>query len=450
MKKLFSCLVTLAVLIAAAPAWSGTVYVPLTTNVDKDGNRLETEIRITNISPTEFRSFTYYVIPANTDGTDRPDEFGEEVLLAPRASFLLEGLVEEGESAMIEISAENEIGVNSRIVSTSSQGDILIGQEVPVISSDNLPSGGETAILQGWARTESDLRTDFHLINLGQLATNCTANIYDDNGLTILANFQFGQQPLSLRSFNDVLSLVNIVENDEISALFNCDQPFYPFATTYSAITGEVLSISPSASGRSNLLPPGGLDQPIPGAVVFERPGTFHRPTVGNEAKHFDIPFPGNPTYSRIVLDMDFTHGGWGTPSSANHGIFWLNRGTRWRSNLFGYFNAFGPGTNTIKLSTNAGLAPGAIRAKSAGAVLVPGVTYHVHFEYDTVNNFYEATITQGGNFVARVTDIPTVNRINTVEENWFVVFGHERGAVGPEVPTYGWAYHNLRVQWVP
>lgn len=450
MKKLLTCLVTLAVLISAAPAWSGTVYVPLTINVDKDGNQLETEIRVTNTSATDFRSFNYYVIPENTDGTLRPDDFGEEVLLAPRAAFVLQDLVGEGETAMVEITAENDIGITSRLVSTSAQDVLLIGHDVPVISSDNLPNGGETAILQGWARTATDLRTDFHLVNLGQLTTNCTTSIYDDNGLSLISNFQFAQQPLSLRSFKDVLSIINIVENDEISALFSCDQPFYPFATTYSALTGEVLAISPSASGRSNLLPPGGLDQPIPGAVVFERPGLFHRPTVGNEAAHFDIPFPGNPSYSRIVLDMDFTHGGWGNPSNSNHGIFWLNRGTRWRSNLFGYFNAFGPNTNEIKLSTNAGLAPGAIRAKTAGAALIPGVTYHVHFEYDTVSNFYEATITSGGQFIASVRDVPTVNRINTVEENWFVVFGHESGAFGPEVPTYGWSYFNLRVQWVP
>jgi hypothetical protein len=242
------------------------------------------------------------------------------------------------------------------------------------------------------------------------------------------------------------------VNRDEITARFSCNQTFFPFATVNAVGTGEMLVIDPSGTGNSLLQPPGdgGLPPVTPGATVFTRPGVFHVPSPGNEAKHFDIPMPGNPVFTKIVLDLDFFHGGWHANSSSNHSIFWLNRADRWRNNLFGYLNTFGPNTNTLKLSTNADLGPGNIRAESVGVVLNPGTTYHVHFEYDTALNVYFAELSVNGTVIRRVSDMPTVNRIRTVGNNWFVVFGHEAGAVGPEVPTYGWRYMNLQVQWIP
>ncbi len=90
------------------------------------------------------------------------------------------------------------------------------------------------------------------------------------------------------------------------------------------------------------------------------------------------------------------------------------------------------------------------MQAKSVSAFFEPGNTYHVQFEYSTLEGFYEATVTRDGQVVGTVRDVPTVNQIRTVGENWFVDFGHNLEAAGPEVPTYGWTYSNLRVQWIP
>lgn len=445
------CLWFLAVFFAATPIFAGTVYVPLVTDVDLDGNRLGTEIRVLNTSTTDFRSFRYFVIPEGTNGTERPDgEVGQAVQLAPRASFQLRDLVAEGESAMVEISADEEIHISSRLIADDVSGAPLLGHEMPVVSSDNLMLATGSAVLQGWARTGADLRTDFHLLVLSEQAATCSASVFAADGGALASGATFSQQPTSLKTFSDVLSLLQVVEQDEISLVLSCDQPFYPFSVTYSRLTAEVLLVFPSASGRSALMPPGDREEPIPGAVVFERPGVFHRPTVGNESRRFDIPFPGNPTFSRILLEMDFTHGGWAPDSSDNHGIFWLNRGDRWRSNLFGYFNVFGPGINQVKLATNVNLAAGEVQAKSVSAFLTPGANYSVRFEYNTITDTYRSTISRDGQVVATVQDVPTANRIRTVDENWFVAFGHNLGAAGTETPTYGWSYSNLRVQWIP
>lgn len=50
----------------------------------------------------------------------------------------------------------------------------------------------------------------------------------------------------------------------------------------------------------------------------------------------FDIPFEEGTVFSKIVVDMDFFHGGWGGVPSHNHNIFWLNRGNSWPRNVFG------------------------------------------------------------------------------------------------------------------
>lgn len=447
MKKTFALLLLLTM--AATPILAGTVYVPLVIDQEQNGNLIQTQIRVTNNGP-DISSFTYLVLPSLTDGTDRPDDAGIEVLLQPHTTFLLQDLVTPNASAMVEITADPDISVTSRIISFAEDGTARLGAEAPVVTSDNVSQATEDAYLQGWNRIQGTELTDFHIINLGQTDAVCFAWLYGAGGNLLVNGAEFGSVPLSQRSIADVLGLIGLTTTEDVSAIFNCNQPFYPFATTVNQLTGEVLFISPSGSGRSALQAPGMTEPPVDGATLFERPGVFHRPTVGNETERFDIAFPGNPRFKRILLEMDFTHGGWGTPSSNNHGIVWLNRGDRWRSNLFGYINAFGPGRNELKLSLNAGLPAGAIVTESAGVVLQPGTTYHVRYDYNTNTNRVTLTLSVGGTPVASLTEFPTVNNINTVDNNWFLVFGHERGAVGPEVPTYGWSYSNLRVQWIP
>ena len=447
MKKTLTLLALLA--ITAVPTFAGTVYVPLVVDQMQGNNLVTTEIRVTNNSQN-IASFTYLVLPTSTDGSDRPDNAGTEILLQPHNTFLLTELVAPGETAMVEIDADAEISVSSRLVPINEQGERLLGAEAPVLTSDNLMQPNTPAYLNGWNRIPGTEITDFHLINLGVTNATCFAWLYGPQGALLVNAAEFGALPVSQRSIADVLGLVGLGAAEDISAVFNCDQPFYPYATTVDPISGQILFMGPSGSGRSNLLPPGQSEPPIDNATVFELPGVFHRPTVGDESAHFDIPMPGNPSFSRIVLDMDFTHGGWNVPSSDNHGIFWLNRGDRWRSNLFGYVNCFGPGRNELRLAFNVGIAPGDIIARPAGFAFQPGQTYHVNYDFNTNTNRITLTVSQGGTPVVTITETPRVNRVNTVDNNWFVVFGHETGAVGPEVPTYGWTYANLRVQWVP
>lgn len=453
MKRLF--LPALIAMLAMAPnVWAGTVYVPLMIDQDVDGTLIQTEVTLTNNSSTSLQGFTYLFLPELTDGTDRPDDAGTEILLQPQSTFILDDLIAPGAMGMLEITAGDEVSISARLVSTATNGVRNLGTEMPLVSSDSLIAAGNDGYIQGWSRVADQVRTDFGLINLGGSTMTCQAFVYADNGTTLVNGFEVMQPPLSQRSIDDVLSLIGLTSVENVSSRFNCNQPFYPYARVIGLAQGtnpgQTRFMGPSASGRSLFVPPGQVEPPPPGSTVFERPGVFHIPRAGNEAEHFDIPMPGNPVFSRIELDMDFTHGGWQTPSSFNHAIVWLNRGTRWRSNVFGYINAFGPGSNFVKLLTNVDLPAGAVQTKQQGIVLVPGQTYHLSYVYDTNANRITVDISQNGQSLMTFTDVPTVNNIRTTENNWFVVFGHEIGAVGPELPTYGWEYANLRVVWIP
>lgn len=449
MRKLQALL--LLFFVTAAPLAAGTVYIPFVVDRDLDnGTLVQTEIHLTNNSRNQIRGFTYLVLPAGSDGTERGEDDGTDILLQPLSTFVLREVVAPGASAMVEIIADNEISVVGRLVSINPDGSRNLGAVIPPIDSNSVINAGVDGYLQGWRRIAGQMATDFAMVNLGTSETTCAAFIQTATGTPLTNGIEFTVPPLSQRNFPDVLSLLGLQAVEGISAYFNCNQPTFPFSATFDFDDGELLFFPPSASGRSTLQPPGMTDPPIPGAMLFELPGLFHRPTIGNEQKRFNIPMPGNPVFSRIVIDMDFVHGGWQQPSNNNHNIMWFNRGTVWRSNNFGYVNSFGPGSNFIKLTTNANLPAGVVQTKQQGAQLFEGNTYHLHFEYDTAIDRIIVQVSQNGNNLVNIVDVPTVNTIRTVDNNWFVSVGHGPDEEGPELPTYNWEYRDFRAQFVP
>ena len=69
----------------------------------------------------------------------------------------------------------------------------------------------------------------------------------------------------------------------------------------------------------------------------------------------FDIDVPANTPFRSVAIDVDVYHGGWFPRAPQNlHSILWLHRGrwlhSRWKGNIFGFLNAFGPSSNQVKL----------------------------------------------------------------------------------------------------
>lgn len=448
---------TAAALLIAAPLWGGTLYVPLVLEQELDGNRLTTEVRVTNES-SGVRAFSYLFLPQWSDGTV-PERQAASVRLElePHQSVVLADLVAPGERGVLEVTADAEVSVTSRLVSVTAAGRARPGVELPALTSENRRAAGETAVLQGWRR-DLGQETDFYLLNLGHEAASCEVAVYRRRGGLIIEE-TIAVPPLGLAAFDDVLGLISEDRRNEVSATVRCDQEFHPFALTVDRKTAEAVYIAASGSGRSTLAPPGAEPPggPPPPAVecprgaFFEKAGPFHRPSPGKETRRFVLSTPAGQLYTRLVVDVEFVPGDWSQRPDGNHSIFWLNRTERWAGNVFGYVNVFGPDKNIAKISTNAGLPRGQIRAYNESAVFERGVRYHVHYEYDTVTRVMEAVFTAdpGGpdeHEVARVTGATTAREIRTEEPGFFLYFGHSPSP-GPEEPTYDWLYLNLCVQ---
>ncbi|MCP4654254.1 MAG: hypothetical protein GY856_02425 [bacterium] len=437
MKPLVLSLILGLLAAAAAPLWGGTVYVPLMIDRNVADNQIETEVRITNDSSLS-RSFSYVFIPEMTDGTTVDRAAKVTTSVPPHATVSLAELVSPGQQGMLEINADTRLAITSRLVGTSPQGTRRTGAEMPVVTTRNAIPAGETAVLQGLFRSAGSQESDVYLLNSSSQASLCAVEVFRSNGNRLFAA-TLTLPALSLRGFDDALGLLGVVHGEDASIATTCDQPSHPFARVRDLGTGEVLFIPPS--GRS-------FDEfSCPDTALYQLGGVFHAPTPGNERAEYDILIEGGRTFSKITIDLEFTHGGWNTASDANHAVVWFYRADRWRSNTFAYVNLFGPQKNIAKMITNVDISP-SVDSVQKGAVFAEGATYRLHFEYDTGNDRIEALFTTtDGEEVVRLVGTPTVNHIVTEDPGFSVVFGHTTDEAGPEVPTYGWQYANLCIR---
>lgn len=84
--------------------------------------------------------------------------------------------------------------------------------------------------------------------------------------------------------------------------------------------------------------------------------------------------------------------------------------------------------------------------------MLQPGHTYHVYYRYDTNAAEVLVRITEGDTVVAEGTDVPTTDRVRNTDRGYFIYFanGTDVDLPGPEVPSLGWTYADLRVEFIP
>lgn len=441
-KSLFLTLLVLTILGASQPLWGGTVY-SYAVNQIVDGSRFTTQIRLTNDDNAPHSVF-YLFIPAAMNGANIDREEAIEIVMPPRTTRRFDDLVPEGRHGMLELKADDEIAVTARITGTPKDGEKSFGTELPVTDSINAIVPGKTAILQGMTRTAGLTESDFYIKNLSLERAVCAVEVRRPGGVLVVQQ-TLNIVPLGLTFFRDVLSTLGIENIGETSFAVTCDQLARPFGLVRRIPTAEVLFIPPSGTGRSTLDPFPSSN--CPDDALINMPGTVHIPTSNNERATIVAPTTPGESFSRILLDMEFTHGGWNRVSSGNHSVLWLQRTSKWKGNLFGYLNLFGPRKNYVKLQTNVNLPRSVINVMQQGAIFEEGQTYVLSYVYDAAANFIEAVITvKGGEEVVRMTDRPSVNQVVT-DTSFQVVFGHTSHEAGPEVTTYGWTYSNLCVQ---
>ena len=447
MKVKKAAFAVLALGLASVPVWAGSVYVPVTLPNWADGSLHATEVWVSNPAGAQ-RGFSTFFIPAGTDGTHSG---GPEIPVPAGRTFLLSNVA--GASGMLEIKSGQEMSVEAQLVNTSPSG-IQTRVSVPVISSTNTIAANKTGYLVGLERDPTrGTVTNLAIANLSTQGAQCSIKLFRVDGSAIGSTVTLSFFALSLRQFDDALGALGEQKIADARAQITCNQPFFIYSTLVNLPLSQIWFRVPSALTVADGTDPNPNPNPNPGpgnSVVFSRSGHLHTATPpGNAKGTIDIPIQSTLAVKRMVIECDFIPGPWNREKiPGNHAIIWLYRG-KFRGNTIANVNAFGPDKYTIKINQNVDLGAGQVTSNEAGLQLEQGKRYHLRYTYDATTNQITAEISQGGNKLKTFSMAGTASgRILTVHPPALnVEFGHYPGQHGPEIPSWGWSYHDLRVE---
>ncbi len=447
-------------------AFAGAVYVPVPDPISAAGSTHVVQLWMTNTG-TAQSTYTATVLAAETDGTQRPSPGPSPSPIAAGRTSVLNGIGKVGQASLLEMATTSTMSVEARLISTAPNGQTSTVTPVPLISSDNLLDTGKTAVLLGLRRdnTHGDY-TNLGVVNLAKQASQCEIKMFRADGTQIAATATVTFKPLSLRLFADAFNLLGELDAADARAEVSCDQPFYAYATIYTAATSEMLFVTPAPSGASTLTGPGDSGgsggtggsggssggSGGTGTTIFTASGTFHTAAPGNEKKIFDITLPQPLSLRQMVIDMDVIPGPWNRAKvPGNHAILWLYR-DKFRSNTIANVNAFSPPKLSFKAAQNVNLPAGDLTQDEQGFSWVQGTRYHVKYTYDAEHATVTAVLSSGGTTLKTLTFPGTApNGVLDIPATGLTAeFGHYADQEGPEVASYGWSYANLVIVGVP
>jgi len=449
----------------AGAAFAGAVYIPVPDPVTAAGSTHVVQLWMTNTG-TAQSTYTATVLDAGTDGTQRPAQGPPASAIGAGRTSILKGIGTAGKVGLLEVATTSSMSVEARLISTAPNGLTTSVSPVPLISSGNLLDTGKTAVLLGLRRdnTHGDY-TNLGVVNLAKQASQCEIKLFRADGSQIGATAAVTFKPLSMRFFSDAFQLLGELDAADARTEVSCNQPFYAYATLYTALSSQMLFITPAPSGSSTLPGPG--DSGSGGGTgggngggggsggtttIFTASGTFHTAAPGNEKKTFDITLPAPLSLRRMVIEMDVTPGPWNRAKTpGNHAILWLYRG-KFRSNTIANVNAFSPPKLSFKASQNIDLPPGGTTQDEQGFSWVQGQRYHLKYTYDSEHGTITAVLSSGGTTLKTLTFNSTApNGVLDVPATGLTAeFGHYANQEGPEVASYGWSYANLQITGVP
>lgn len=457
-----------ALFFLALPASAGTLYLPVLGPDAPADARYQTRVWLTNHG-TQAAQVTTVRMRGVVDGTaHRNPPIRHRV--APGATLVLTLGPAPG---LLEIRAPRSVTVSAELRNLNLPGPREVYGSVPVIGSGEVAQGGESLTLQGLRRSTAGVRTHLGVVNLGHRDALCDLEVRGVVGGLLGRAERVPVPALSHVPVEDVLELVDVEQTGDAHAVVSCSRPFYAYAATMEATTGETVFFEPAVTGASTLAPPadqaaneppadgsGGSDTGSGGkSYVFARNGLVHSPTRAKPTWTHNVRVPGNTDFSKIVLELDVTPGPWYQREPQKmHNLFWIHRGgccwPKYNANVIGYANAFGPGKggNQVKVTHNLGRAKRPFPKLKQGFRLQQGVPYHLRYVYDAAADRISLKVFSRGKLLFETADRATVKKIRSDGSGQFMLYlghtPHKRGSgAGPERPTFGWQYSNLRVE---
>ncbi len=194
------------------------------------------------------------------------------------------------------------------------------------------------------------------------------------------------------------------------------------------------------------------------GSECFFLPGTFHTADEATPTAEYNIDLVG-AEFSVVEVELDVVHSGWYPDDPGGlHNVFWLHRGQignfTWQGGVLGYVNARGPGRDLIRTrhDMDTPSLDDAHNFNINNVVLEEGTDYHWFYRYDTLADEVTVELSSDGAVIASGTDVPTAEAIVNNDNGFFIYFGNGTDVElpGPEVPSLGWAFSDLRVEFIP
>ena len=433
-----------ASLCAAGAAHAGIVYVPSPGLAPVGGSTYEVQISITNTA-TASNDVQQALLATNTDGTQRPNPPSTVTVQAGSTAVVKPGAAFRG---LVELNGGDDLRYSARLTGT---GPGRLGIYLPVITADNLISGGKTAYLQGLLGG-SGRTTDLTLLNLASTASQCTASLLQADGTVIAGPVAIAMKPLSHQVVSDVFAGGSAVE---ARVTVSCTQNFFAYALISDAATGEISYVGPAGNGASGIgggtPPPAGCPT---GATCFDAKGIVHQPTPANRVHRVTFPAPAG-SVSRLRMSLDVTVGPWYPADPAGKGlIYWFVVNKNF--DMFGtlYFRGPDPSQPAQPQSQAVfrhGLElthPQKIKVIQPLAAQV-GHTYHCDEDYNLQNGTITVTITDTttGQVAAQLSGVPNLRAWSFKAGDNFLIDMGFPGTNFDEVPTDGWTYANVHVE---
>jgi hypothetical protein len=416
----------LGLLAVVAPAFAGSVYLPIASNETIVDKKLHTELWISNPTGETLEATTLF-ISTRTDGTVADRNLLAPLRIPPGATFFINNAVPAEASGMLEINADPELVFSSKLVTEDGEASAP-GARVPLVSSENLIPGGGVAELLGLARTPAGTVSSVGLINLSQEPATCTARVFTSAGVQMGGTATLPVTPLTHVQFNEALAILGLEDANHVRVEISCDQDFYAYGVVLGREPDETLFIQPSVSGDSSLLAPGLL----PPFVEFRAPGNFLVATRGNPYEMFQLPVEPGVSYGSIEIDFDFFLGAFN--SNLFHTIFSLRS-----DGLFCELTIRGDNSRTFFDTPDQ-----SVRATGPWR---PGRDFHIHVVYDVVNDVAVLEVSQFGEVSQRLEARANRSLLGALDGSLRLDFSQRKVFDDAFFPLWGSTFSNLQVR---
>ncbi|HEX2225006.1 MAG TPA: hypothetical protein VHN15_12450 [Thermoanaerobaculia bacterium] len=414
-----------------APVHAETVYVPLAVQEQSNGTLYRTEVSVTNPSAAPLR-FTSVFIPAQ-DSKARRAGASAPVTLPAGGSFVLRAVAPAGQAGILEISSASPLEATARLKALRG-GRLVSETDVPVISTADLLSAGENALLDGIAAGAA-LRLG--VLNLSDAAASCSAVAYRADGTLLGEAPALNVAPRSHLSYEGSLTALRRAPVDGARLEVTCDAPFYAYAASLTPEAATFHAPASPGSDLENAVEEVEATSTGPGNLTLK--GEFLGVKQSNSYRSFDLPLEPGVRYKRVTVDFDLYLHRW--HSVWFHSITSLRRTDK---TLFYGLLLKGSPTKTI-------LDLGQHAQVKENWNWRPRTRYHVRMDYDVAGRQVILRVRQGGRLVHSVTGRMTNADVRAFDQHKVQVdFGLPKVYHHAYYPPYGSRFSNLKVNAVP